>query len=68
VATALLDRALTWAREAGYVRCAVDFEAMNVVAARFWLRHFRPVCHTLARHLDERITWAHERRPEADIW
>lgn len=68
VATALLNQAMRWARETGYVRCAVDFEAMNTVAARFWLRHFHPVCYSLARHLDERITWAHERRPAADFW
>jgi GNAT superfamily N-acetyltransferase len=55
VATALLDRALTWARSEGYGRCAVDFEAMNIPAARFWLRHFRPVCYSLGRHVNEHI-------------
>jgi len=51
VGTALLDRALEWARNAGYERCAVDFEPMNPLATRFWLRHFEPVCYTLIRHL-----------------
>ena len=51
IGTALLNRALEWARDAGYERCAVDFEPMNPLAARFWLRHFQPVCYTLIRHL-----------------
>lgn len=56
IATALLNRALEWARAAGYERCAVDFEPMNPLATRFWLRHFQPVCYTLIRHVDERAT------------
>lgn len=55
VATALLNRGLAWARAEGYACCAVDFEAMNVQAARFWLRHFQPVCTSLYRHINERI-------------
>lgn len=55
VGSALLDRALAWARAEGYVRCAVDFEPMNVLAARFWLRHFQPVCYALSRQIDARI-------------
>jgi GNAT superfamily N-acetyltransferase len=54
VGTALLNRALAWARDAGYERCAVDFEPMNVLAARFWLRYFDPVSYALVRHVDER--------------
>jgi GNAT superfamily N-acetyltransferase len=68
VATALLGHALAWAREGGYARCAVDFEPMNVLATRFWLRHFRPVCYALARQVDERVAWAHGRREDADSW
>jgi GNAT superfamily N-acetyltransferase len=52
IATALLNRALVWAAAAGYARCAVDFEPMNPLATRFWLRHFEPVCYTLARTVD----------------
>jgi hypothetical protein len=29
----------------------VDFEAANVAASRFWLRHFSPVCYSLIRHV-----------------
>ena len=52
IATALLDHALRWARQAGCECCAVDFEPQNPPAARFWLRHFQPVCYSLARHVD----------------
>lgn len=55
IATALLNRGLSWARDEGYIRCSVDFEAMNVPAARFWLRHFQPVCVSLYRHVNEQI-------------
>jgi GNAT superfamily N-acetyltransferase len=55
VGSALLDRALAWAREQGYVRCAVDFETMNVSGARFWLRHFQPMTIALWRVIDERV-------------
>jgi GNAT superfamily N-acetyltransferase len=68
IAAALLDRALEWARSEGYVRCAVDFEPMNVLAARFWLRHFQSVCYALVRKVDKRVAWAHARRDEKDIW
>jgi GNAT superfamily N-acetyltransferase len=56
IASALLNRALAWARSAGYERCAVDFEPMNPLATRFWLRHFQPVCYTLVRHVDHHGT------------
>jgi GNAT superfamily N-acetyltransferase len=50
-ATALLNRALAWAREEGYSRCAVDFEPMNPLARRFWLRSFAPVCYSFGRSI-----------------
>jgi GNAT superfamily N-acetyltransferase len=52
-ATAVLNAALDWACAAGYVRCCVDFEAMNVPGAAFWLRHFQPVCYSFYRHVNE---------------
>ena len=55
VATALLNRSLEWARAEGYERCAVDFEPMNSLAARFWPKYFRTVCYSLMRRVDERI-------------
>jgi GNAT superfamily N-acetyltransferase len=51
VADALLDSAVSWARERGHERIAVDFETANLLATRFWTRHFRPVTHSLARRL-----------------
>ena len=55
VATALLNRVLDWGRAQGYERCAVDWEPMNVLATRFWTRHFQPVSYALSRHVDERL-------------
>jgi GNAT superfamily N-acetyltransferase len=55
IGSALLNQTLTWARTAGYERCAVDFESHNIPGARFWLRHFQPVCYSLIRHVD-RVT------------
>jgi GNAT superfamily N-acetyltransferase len=68
VATTLLNRVLAWARAEGYERCAVDFEPMNVLAARFWGQHFAAVCYALVRQVDPRIAWAHARREDADLW
>jgi GNAT superfamily N-acetyltransferase len=51
IASALLAEAVDWAREAGYVRCAVDHEAANGAASRFWARHATPVAISLARRL-----------------
>jgi GNAT superfamily N-acetyltransferase len=58
IATALLNRSLNWAHANGYTRCAVDFETMNVLAGRFWLKHFEPVCYALMRRVDERVATA----------
>ena len=55
VAGAVLDRALAWARAEGYTRCSVDFEAANVLARRFWLRHFQPLCISLNRCVNPAI-------------
>jgi GNAT superfamily N-acetyltransferase len=68
IGTALLHRGLEWAREAGFERCAVDFEPQNILGTRFWLKHFQPVCLSMERQIDPRITWAHESRKEGDIW
>ncbi len=51
IGSALMDAAVGWAREAGYVRCAVDHEAANGEASRFWARHATPVAVSLARRL-----------------
>ena len=51
VASALLAAAVAWARDEGYARCAVDHEAANGEASRFWARHCTPVAVSLARRL-----------------
>lgn len=56
IATALLDHALTSARASGYERCAVSFEPMNLIGTRFWLKYFNPVCFSVVRHIDDRLT------------
>ncbi len=58
VASSLLGRVVEWARSHDYERCAVDFESANFLGASFWLRHFVPVCHSLIRHVDERVASA----------
>lgn len=68
IGTALLKHSLEWARSAGYTRCAVDFESANIVGMDFWWRSgFRPVCYSLTRHVDERISWANEHRSDEDF-
>lgn len=58
IATALLNQVLAWGRAEGYERCAVDWEPMNVLATRFWTRHFQPVSYALVRYVDERLAGA----------
>jgi GNAT superfamily N-acetyltransferase len=55
IATALLNQVLAWGRAQGYERCAVDWEPMNVLGTRFWMRHFQPVSYALVRHVNERF-------------
>ncbi|MFN2167248.1 MAG: GNAT family N-acetyltransferase, partial [Anaerolineae bacterium] len=55
IGSALLNQVLAWARAEGYERCAVDWEPMNVLATRFWMRYFQPVSYALVRHVDERF-------------
>jgi ribosomal protein S18 acetylase RimI-like enzyme len=56
IATALLDHALKSARASGYERCAVSFEPMNLIGTRFWFKYFKPVCFSVFRHIDDRLT------------
>ncbi len=68
VAECILARAVDWAREAGYERISVDFEASNPLARGFWLRHFQPVCYSLLRKVDERILWGRADSPAERLW
>ena len=55
LATRLLHEVIQWGSEQGMTRCVVDFEAANLIAKGFWLKHFRQVCHSVIRRIDERI-------------
>jgi GNAT superfamily N-acetyltransferase len=63
VGRALLSVIVAWARSAGFERMAVDFETPNLLARRFWLRSFTPVCLSFERHLDDRLA---DPAPESD--
>ena len=49
VGAALLNHALIWAKDQGYLRCSVDYEAANPPARCFWQRWFDPVVVSLMR-------------------
>ena len=51
VSSRLLAAAVDWARDAGYVRWAVDHESANLEASRFWSRHATPAAISLTRRL-----------------
>lgn len=55
LARALLEAVEGWARESGYERIGVDFESANLLARRFWLSRFDPICLSFERHLDHRL-------------
>lgn len=56
IGKALLDRFIQAAHSEGYLRCAVDFETMNLLGSRFWLKQgFTPVSFSLLRQVDERV-------------
>jgi GNAT superfamily N-acetyltransferase len=55
VASKLLNELLQWGRTQGMVRCAVDFESANLLARRFWLGHFQPICYSVVRKVDDRM-------------
>lgn len=55
----LLAHSMRWARSRGYTTCSLHYFAANLVGSRFWTANgFRPVTHTLGRHIDERMAWA----------
>lgn len=55
IAASLLAKTIEIGQSNGYQRCAVDFESMNTLGSRFWLRHFNPVCYSLVRYIDDRV-------------
>jgi ribosomal protein S18 acetylase RimI-like enzyme len=60
VGRALLAESMHWAEDAGHDCCLLHFLSANLSASRFWQANgFWPLSHTLARHIDDRIAWAH---------
>ncbi len=58
VGAALLAAMVEWGRANGYARLSLDFEAANIYGSRFWLRHLRPVCYSVIRHVNDHIIGA----------
>ncbi len=59
VGSAILSRAVAWAREREYAHIALHFASANVSGAKFWQSSgFRPIEHGMRRRIDERIAWA----------
>ncbi len=63
VGTALVDRALGWARDRGYRHATLHYATTNATSTRFWTGlGFEPVMFHMRRNIDGRIAWA---RPPA---
>lgn len=61
IGTTLLNHSLEWARSVGYKNCAAEFESANIIGSSFWYGNgFKPVCYSLVRRIDERITRVNE--------
>lgn len=55
IASKVLDELIKWGIDNDMKLCTVDFESQNVEAYNFWLRHFKPICYSAIRKLDDRI-------------
>jgi len=62
ITKALLQQVIEEAVLKDYKRCAVVFESQNSSGRNFWLKYFKPVCYSLVRKVDDRITWANSDR------
>jgi GNAT superfamily N-acetyltransferase len=57
--TALLGRALRWARERGFRNVTLHYQPANARSRAFWRGHgFQPVMWHMRRTIDPRIAWA----------
>ena len=60
IGAGLLQHSMRWAAENGFRTCTLHFASGNYSGGPFWLGHgFVPVEHTMERHIDERVAWAH---------
>ncbi|MBN2392339.1 MAG: GNAT family N-acetyltransferase [Anaerolineae bacterium] len=55
VGTALLSRAIEWARAQGYARLFVEHETANFYGGHFWRKHFSPYLYFSMRYVDNTI-------------
>lgn len=55
VGAMLLSAVVDWARDHGYARVSLDFEAANIYGGAFWRRHLTPVCYSVLRHVNDHI-------------
>jgi GNAT superfamily N-acetyltransferase len=44
-----------WLLQNDYQLCGVDFESINPLGSRFWMKYFTPYTYSLVRRIDERI-------------
>lgn len=55
VASNLLGALIDWGLSKNMRRCTVDFESQNKEAKEFWLKHFKPICYSAIRKIDDRV-------------
>ncbi|MCR4945522.1 MAG: GNAT family N-acetyltransferase [Lachnospiraceae bacterium] len=51
----LLNYVINTLKTEGYARFGVDFESINPLGSRFWLKHFHAYTNSVVRRIDERI-------------
>lgn len=55
VGTALLNEAVTWARDKGFDRLFVEHETANYFGGKFWEKHFASYLYFSIRYIDNKI-------------
>jgi GNAT superfamily N-acetyltransferase len=55
IGTALLNRAIQWARAQGFARLFVEHETANFYGSHFWRKHFAPYLYFSMRYVDNTI-------------
>ena len=56
IASALLARAVKWAREEGFDALFVEHETANLCASTFWSKYFDPYLYFAMRYIDNSLT------------
>lgn len=57
ITKSILQKVIEESLNDGYNRCAVVFESQNINGSDFWLKYFEPVCYSLVRKVDDRISF-----------